>query len=194
MAGNHSEAIGLATIVKELRSLREQGATGTYYIVSADNRQVRLGLSAGEVNSISLRAQNLSSALDVLAGLQIIRTNFAKDGLAMAGGDFGFSTDELIHGLLYRSGQSAPSPQPVSAKGVPDRTSTGATLSQAQHAALRRLLIEYVGPMGEFVYDEHRETSETPKDLLAALAQEILDKRNAGRFLTQALSVLQGGR
>lgn len=188
MVGNNSTFIGLATIVKELRSLREQCATGTYYIVSSDNRQVRLGLSAGEVNAISLRAQNLSSALDALASQRITRTRFAKDGLVVARGDFGFSTDELIHGLLSRSGQSAPAVQEASAKSVP----AGAYLSQGRHAVLRRLSIEYLGPIGEFVYDECREIAGTPKDLLAALAQEIPDKRNAARFLVQARSALYG--
>lgn len=192
MAGEFSAFIGLAMIVKELSSLREQRATGTYYIVSADNHQVRLGLSSGEVKAISLRAQNLSAALDALAGLRIIRTRFANDGLAVAGGEFGFSTDELIHGLLYRSGQSAPATQAASVKSVAAGVSAGAYLSQAQHVALRSLLIEYLGPMGEFVYDEYRETISTPKDLLAALAQEILDKRNAARFLVEAKSLLNG--
>lgn len=202
MAGQYSASIGLVMIVNELRSLREQRATGTYYIVSSDNRQVRLGLSAGEVNAISLRAPNLSSALDVIAGLQISRTSFAKDGLAIVAGAFGFSTDELIHGLLYRAGQSAPATQAASsksapawtsAKSAPATTTAGAFLSQAQHVALRRLLIEHLGPMGEFVYEECRETTGTPNDLLAALAREIVDKRHAAQFLAQAKSLLVNG-
>ncbi len=195
MVEDHFASIGLATLAKELRNLREQRASGTYYIVSADNRQVRIGLSNGEATAMSLRAPNLSSALDALAGLRITRTSFAKDGLAVVGGGFGFSTDELIHGLLYRGGQSAPA-VPVapatSARSAPNGASAGAALSASQHVALCKLLIEHVGPMGEFVYEECRDTAGTPKDLLAALAQEIVDKRHAAQFLAQAKALLYG--
>lgn len=194
MANGVSSFIGLATIVKELRSLREQHATGTYYIVSSDNRQVRLGMSAGEVSAISLRAQDLSSALDFIAGLQIIRTNFAKDGLAVAGGNFDLTTDEVIRGLARRGGQPASAAPAAPAKDLSEATSDGISLSPAQDKALRKLFIEYLGPIGEFVYDEHREASDTHKKLLAGLAREIPDPRNADRFLAQAKSILQSTR
>jgi hypothetical protein len=185
MADEAPASIGLATIVKELRSLREQRVSGTYYIVSADNRQVRFGVSSGEVNALSVRAPNLSSALDAIAGLRIMRTSFAKDGLAMVTGNFGFSTEELIHGLLDRAGH----PVPAASKAA-----TGASvaaLSQAQHVAIKKALIEYLGPIGEFVYEEHQQTSGTPKNLLTNLAREIPDGSNAEQFLAKARLLLQ---
>lgn len=194
MANGASSFVGIATIVKELRSLRELRFTGTYYIVSSDNRQVRLGMSAGEVTGISLRTQNLSSALDIIAGLQIIRTNFAKDGLAVAGGAFDLTTDEIIRGLAHRCGQPTPATPAAPAAGVHEGVSDGISLSPSQDVALRRLFIEHIGPIGEFVYDEHRETSDTPKKLLAGLAREIPDPRNADRFLAQAKSILLSTR
>lgn len=190
MATAVSPFVGLATIVKELRSLRERRSTGTYYIVTSDNHLVRLGVLAGEAIAISLRTQNLSSALDIIAGMQIIRTSFAEDGVVVTGGKFDVSTDEILRGLVRRSEQPASTTTAAPVTGLSEGAFDGMSLSSTQDAALRRLFIEYLGPVGEFVYEEHRETCDTRKKLLTGLAREIPDPRNADRFLAQAKSIL----
>lgn len=182
-------AMALEEIVKELRELREQRAIGTYYLVTADNRQVRFGIANGEVVTLSVRASNLAAAFDAIAGLQIVRTRFAEDVLTVGSGTIALTTDQVYAELLSRSGGD-PSPAPETSEIA---GSNSFSLPREQSKVLRQLLIEYLGPIGDLVYEEHRETAESAAALVSNLAREITDSRNAERFLAQAHSLLHLG-
>lgn len=176
----------LSEIVRELSALREQRAIGTYYLVTADNRQVRFGIANGEVVTLSVRASNLSAAFDAIAGLQIVRTRFAEDVLTVGGGTIPLTTDQVYAELLARSGDGAAAPKPLKAAAE----SRPAYLSRDQQEALRQLLIEYLGPIGDFVFDEHHQTSASAEALITNLAQEIADGRRAEQFIARARALL----
>lgn len=173
-------------VVEELRGLQEQGATGTYYIVSTDNKQVRIGIVDGEVSVLSVRTATLTTALDTIAGLKIARTRFANDGLTFASGigDVSLDTDTICQELLQRAGlppsvgRHSQFPAPAGSPGV--------SLSKAQDDAIRHILIEYMGPVGDIIYDEHRYTAKSIDLMLADLAEEIPDTHNAAQFIIRA--------
>lgn len=181
--------IALDEIVRELRELRGQCAIGTYYLVTGDNRQVRFGIANGEIVTLSVRAADLSAAFDAIAGLQIVRTRFAEDVLTVGSGTIALTTDQVYAELLSRSGGDASTVPELS----PISTSSSFSLPREQSKALRQLLIEYLGPIGDLVYEEHREAAESAAALVANLAREIPDRGNADRFLSQAQSILQAG-
>lgn len=174
--------VELSTVIQQLRELISQRATGTYYIVSSDTRQVRIGLVRGELDALSIRAPDVKTAFDALAELQIARTAFTADGLAVTGGNLKLSTEDLIHELSSRAGFSPASRKPPAAL----------SLSAVQGNIIRSAVIEHLGPMGDFVYDEHREACSSLEALLGKLAGEIPDKRNADRFLHQVRAALKG--
>lgn len=176
----------LSEIVRELSALREQRAIGTYYLVTADNRQVRFGIANGEIVTLSVRASNLSAAFDAIAGLQIVRTRFAEDVLTVGSGTIPLTTDQVYAELLSRAGDGAAAPKSLTAAAA-DRP---AYLGRDQQEALRTLLIEYLGPIGDFVFDEHHQASRTAEALIANLAQEIADGRRAEQFMARARSLL----
>lgn len=181
--------IALDEIVGELRELRGQLAIGTYYLVTGDNRQVRFGIANGEVVTLSVRASDLSAAFDAIAGLQIVRTRFAEDVLTVGSGTIALTTDQVYAELLSRSGGD---PSTASEKSAVI-ASNSFSLPREQSKALRQLLIEYLGPIGDLVYEEHKATAESADALVANLAREIPDRGNADRFLAQARSVLHAG-
>jgi hypothetical protein len=176
----------LSEIVRELSALREQRAIGTYYLVTADNKQVRFGIANGEVVTLSVRASNLSAAFDAIAGLQIVRTRFAEDVLTVGGGTIPLTTDQVYAELLSRSGDGGAVPKPLQQAAE----SRPAYLAREQQEALRQLLIEYLGPIGDFVFDEHHQASASAEVLIANLAQEIADGRRAEQFIARARSLL----
>lgn len=177
----------MSEIVRELRELREQRAIGTYYLVTSDNRQVRFGIANGEVVTLSVRASELSAAFDAIAGLQIVRTRFAEDVLTVGSGTIALTTDQVYAELLSRSGGD---PAIIPEKSA-IADSHSFSLPREHSKALRQLLIEYLGPIGDLVFEEHRERADSADTLVANLAQEIPDGRNAERFLTQARALLQ---
>jgi hypothetical protein len=188
MATDNPPGVGLATIVRELRELRATHATGTYYVVSADNRQVRFSLVAGEIASLFFRVAGASGALDALSSMQIMRTRFAVDGVK--GGDSMGSTtldtDEICNELLRRAGLAAPPPA-AKASDAPSAIS----LTAAQHMVIRRTLIDFLGPIADLVYEEHQRPNQSLKNLLGSLAGEFSDSRRAQEFITQVHQRLQ---
>lgn len=177
--------IGLSTIVKQLRALCDEGATGTYYIVCSENRQVRVGLVAGELDALSIRAPDVKTAFDAIAKLNIVRTAFARDGLAVTSGNLKLSTADLFRELTSRTGQPLPVHKPAP---------QAVALTQAQHKTICKALIEHLGPIGEFVYEEHQQAHTSLDTLLNALANEIPDRRNGDRFIADARSALAAAR
>jgi hypothetical protein len=177
MSTGNLGVIDLAAIINELRTVHDQRATGTYFIVSAENRQVRLGFVDGELDAISIRAADAPAACDAIAAMQIVRTAFSRDKQAVIGGNIKLSTDELFRELLRRVGHTVP--------GVSSKGTAIASLSRAQNDLIRKLFIEYLGPIGEFIYEEHQQERGTMEKLLTALAKEIPDRHNAEQFLSQ---------
>jgi hypothetical protein len=179
-------SVDLPTIVKQLRALCDEGATGTYYIVCTENRQVRIGFIAGELDALSIRAPDIKTAFDAIAKLNVARTAFARDGLAVTGGNLKLSTSDLFRELNSRIGQ------PVST--VQKTVAQVTALTQAQHKMIRKAFIEHLGPIGEFVYEEHQQGCSTLEALLTALANEIPDRRNGDRFITGVRAALMDAR
>ncbi len=181
MATDNPPDIGLATIVRELRDLRATRATGTYYVVSADNHQVRFSLVAGEIASLFFRAAGASGALDALSSMQIVRTRFAADGLKSGGGTGNamLDTDKICNELLRRAGIAAPPAAKASA------APSAAGLTEAHHMVIRKTLIDFLGPIADLVYEEHQRPNQSPESLLRSLAGEIPDGRRAQEFVAQ---------
>jgi hypothetical protein len=180
-------SISLEVVVKELRVLRQQRAVGTYYIVSADNRQVRFGIAAGEVVSFSVRSTDLATAFDAIAKLDIVRTRFAEDVLTVGGGAIPLTTEQVYGELLRRAGAAVPAGARAGGAGA-DKAPL--FLPPAQSRALRQLVIEYLGPIGDLVLEEHMAAAGSADSLLKGLAAEISDRRRAATFLERARPLL----
>lgn len=180
---------GIGRIVEELRDLRARGATGTYYIVSDDNRQGRIGWNAGEIDSIVFRGVDGVPALAALAQVRALRTKFSPEGVHVSPASrTGLPpTDELLRLLVG----VAPRPQEAP---PPDGASQGGRVSGLPRATLQAIgdvLTEYLGPIATLVYEEHRGRDQSVEALLAALAAEIPDGRRAQEFLAEARRKLQ---
>jgi hypothetical protein len=186
MAADNSPRTGLATIVDELRQLRTGRATGTYYVISDDNRQVRIGLLGGEIATILCRGAEGMVALEGLVTMQIIRTRFAADGLHPTVGRGGLlNTDDIFNELLRHAG-IAVAPSSNTSKGP-----KVAALSSAQQQLIRQTLIHYLGPIANLVYEDHQLPDQTVESMLIKLSAEIPDTRRAAEFLTLVRQRLQ---
>jgi hypothetical protein len=175
-----------AAIVAELRELRSRRATGTYYVVSDDNRQGRIALVAGEIASISFRGAEGDRAIEALITMRVIRTRFANDGLrAPDGGSGSLNTDAVFKALLGRAPTAATA---SSAAAAGPRVSH---LPAAAHQAIRQSLTHDLGPIADLVYEEHRAADPPLETMLLQLAAEIPDSKQATEFLALVRRRLQ---
>jgi hypothetical protein len=187
MAADNYPRTSLATIVDELRQLRTRRVTGTYYVISDDNRQARINLLGGEIATILLRGAEGMSALEGLVTMQIIRTRFSADGMQPAVGRGGLlNTDDIYNELLRHAG-IAVAPR----SNTPSRGPKVAALSAAQQQWIRQAFIHYMGPIANLVYEDHQHPDQTVDSMLIKLSAEIPDTRRAAEFLTLARQRLQ---
>ncbi len=174
-------SFGIGRIVEELRDLRSRAATGTYFIVSDDNRQGRIGWSNGEIDSVVFRGVDGVPALAALSQVRVLRTKFSPEGTrALPASRSGLPpTDELMRMLVG----AAPRPQPAAAGSAGASGDRASSLSPAAHRAISDVLTDYLGPIATLIYEEHRDHDQSVDALLAALATEIPDGRRAQEFL-----------
>jgi hypothetical protein len=181
---------GIVRIVEELRNLHSRRLTGTYYVVSEDNHQARIGLVDGEIESVTYRGASGPKALACLASIQAARTRFSTEDWSKAASSAAAlpPTEKLLRALL--NGAAAP------AAVVPDHAEDAAApatggrlvskLTTAELQWIRDALTDYLGPIANLVYDENRDPQLAVETMLAQLAAEIPGADQAAEFLAKA--------
>jgi hypothetical protein len=92
------------------------------------------------------------------------------------------NTNEVLASLW--AGAAAPAaPALVPAPAQP---ASSATVTAVQAATLEKILIQYIGPMGEIVCADHLAQAGNLKALIAVLADEVPDKAQAALFTREA--------
>jgi hypothetical protein len=199
MTAVSSPGISLAVIVGELRQLRDDRATGTYYVLSDDNRQVRICLVDGEISAIFYRLAEGPGAVIAMMAMCIARTRFSADGLHPTNQKSGaLSTDEILEELLRHAGKARASPGNPATRPAGDPQSkpqsngpekakaegpTVASLSAEERHMIRQALVNYLGPIGNLVYDDYQQSDRTVASMLIKLSTEIPDGQRAADFL-----------
>ncbi len=180
---------GIGRIAEELRELRAGRVTGTYFIVSDDNRQGRIGWTAGEIDWIVFRGVEGMAALPPLIQVCALRTRFSPEVTrAAAGGRSGLpSTDELLRLL----GGPAPRPQAAAPSGAQAPDGRAGRISSSAQKTICDTLADYLGPIATLIYKEHREREATVDGILAALAAEFPEARRAREFVADVRRKLQ---
>ena len=195
MDANTIAKTSLSAVVQELGTLRGRRATGTYYVVSDDNRQARICLMDGEIVSVvchlaeGQNAPDAMDAMDALAAMRISRTRFAPNITHATDSKVGalgaHDADDAYQKLRQRAGIQA---EPGATQ---PRGSHVAGLSAAEHQLIRQTLVNYLGPIADFVYEEHCRADPSVESLLTQLSAEIPDRRQAAEFLARVRQQLQ---
>jgi hypothetical protein len=86
----------------------------------------------------------------------------------------------------------APPPKPAPVQAAPAPSGPG-TVTPAQAAMLERILVQYIGPMGEIVCADHVAQAGNVKALIELLAEEVPDKAKAAQFANEASRLLGVG-
>jgi hypothetical protein len=185
-------AFDIRQIVEELRELRSQQLTGTYFVVSDDNRQARIGLVDGDIVSVSYRGVEGPQALARLAAIRALRSRFAADGALHRGfsDQTALPATEALFKALLQGGAAlgTASPRPVQVAAADPGERRVAELSPAEQAAIRSALTDHLGPIAGLVFDEKRDPRLGVETFLDQLAAEIPGKAQQAEFLAAVRS------
>jgi hypothetical protein len=185
------DMIPFRRIVEMVREFCTQRRTGTVFIVSDDNRMAQVHLESGNIVALLCRGRRGQEALAGMRTMHAARLRFDDNYLTADGGEH-FDTSEVLEQLgggvparsraVERVAPPAPA-APAAAKGP-------GAITPAQAAALERILVQYIGPMGEIVCADHLAGAGNAKALVAVLADEVPDKAQAALFTAEASRLL----
>src|SRR5262245_12886342 len=161
-------------LVGELRRLCAERKTGSVFVTTSENHSVRFALQNGTIIAVYFRNQIGPDALASIQKIRKGRLSFS-DGLRPSEPQDGLpSTHELLTLL-----QSAESDHTDVDEAKPALSSEALVRSRA---VIEAELVEYLGPMGRVVFDEHMATASTVAALIESLAREFSDPTKAAQF------------
>ncbi|HEY0064952.1 MAG TPA: hypothetical protein VGC21_22730 [Telluria sp.] len=183
---SQQDLIPFRRIVEMVREFCTQRRTGTVFIVSDDNRMAQVHLESGNIVALLCRGRHGQEAVAGMRTMQAGRLRF-DDNYLTASDSERFDTNEVLASLWAGAAAvaAAPAPAPAPASSGP----TGA-VTPIQAATLQRILIQYIGPMGEIVCADHLAQAGNLKALVAVLADEVPDKAQAAQFTREANRML----
>jgi hypothetical protein len=191
-------------IMVYLRRLCSEGATGTLFVKTQDNRSAQIALQDGEIVGCAYRANKGGSAIPLIRNMMPVSYSFSE-GLALGAHKAPLpDTPTTLQQLEPedRGGPSsaqAPSVEPARVESVPTAERTLVASALVNPAGSRSALVEnietllhqFIGPMATILCDEYRygQRSVTSADLMQIveeLAGEIESPTERARFVAAA--------
>jgi hypothetical protein len=180
----HQELMPFQGIMEQLRQFRDQGRTGTAFIVSDDNRMAQVHMDGGNIVLLLCRGKRGADALAAMRTM--LRASVRFDETYVAKGEqlttAGPSLSELLNDpapLRARAAERG-GPQPLRPRPAP------AVFAKADLLRLERMLAAHIGPMATIVCAEHASEASDLRALVMVLAAEIPDKKQAADFRLDA--------
>ena len=165
----------LVDLVAQLRNLCQARRTGIVFIRPGDGNVVNIGLSQGEITSLSFRRKLGNEALPLLAEIASGQLDFVEDVPT--------STKTPLpptQKILERLSQLAP-PDSSATGGAQEPRASG--LDASSRAVLEEALAEYIGPMASVVCNNTLVDGQDLQTAIRALAEKIPDRDKAHGFI-----------
>ncbi len=188
-----SEFRPLREVLRELRALTQQKASGFFFVVTDDNHSCTIRLRSGQIDDVNFSRQRNDEAIQLLAQVPAARARFqpiavnatGKASLSRA------SLDWLLGGFEFDSPAAAPAPAQAGAHAP-------ATAAGAAHAREREILekiaLNYFGPIASLLCDEAFSAGGDSGQILQQIASNLPGGDEANRFVAEARAALSAAR
>lgn len=173
----------LVQVLRDLRDLVQQGASGFFFIVTEENQSCIVRLNEGLVQDVVFRMVRNDEAVQRLSMVGAARARF-QAGRATPGGRTELGADALQ--WLLGGFESDPG---LKAGSAPAAAASG-SMDARQRKALEDLALNFLGPIGPMLCDEALEASSDPKRVVELLSSNLSSPDEVRRFLTAAAAAL----
>jgi|GEM_PF-2168063 len=169
----------LPDILRQLKMLCDQGATGSLFIVSNQNHPFSFGINKGRIVSVQYRITFGMKAIPYIGAVQRGKTRFENNNVGRTQNDLP-SNKEIVQAIIAahkeaanaRSGSpSNREPKPI-AKGPQFSTSSPSLFRGEKREQLEAILIDALGPMGSLLCDSIAQNSDV-SSVMEQLYQEV---------------------
>lgn len=165
--------------IESLSQLCESGETGTLFLVTQENRQVRIGIARGRINHIGMFPLRGAAAVGALAATRITGVRFQAQVMQEDQPDLPETSTVLVMlsagaGVASASGERVPTTPTAPAASVP--------LSREALRIVEAELAEYLGPIAGILVDEQAAKCANREALIKALLPNFDNPDHAAAF------------
>lgn len=184
----------LIEILRDLKTLALQKASGFFFVVTEDNHSCTIRLHGGQVEDVVFSRHRGDEAVRLLARVPGGRARFQADPARSSPVTVSLGAASLawLSGGFEQEAAELPSAEPVRT-AVPAGTSAHAgveSLTELQRGIIGRIALDYFGPIAELLCDEALGRPGSIDRALVELASNLPARDQEDSFLDEARRAL----
>lgn len=180
----------LIEILRDLKALALQKASGFFFVVTEDNHSCTIRLRGGQIEDVVFSRHRSDEAVQLLAKVPAGRARFQADPAAAGAArvSLGEASLSWLMGGFEKS--------PAVAAAAPAAPRAGAVnvnvqgLSEEQRATIERIALNYLGPIAALLCDEALGVPGSIDRALVQIAANLPARDQEDRFLAEARAAL----
>jgi len=185
----------LIEILRDLKTLALQKASGFFFVVTEDNHSCTIRLHEGLVEDVVFSRHRGDEAVRLLARVPAGRARFQADPgrSSPAHVSLGAASLAWLGGGFEQQAPEPPSPQPQPSAAVATEVSAHAdveSLSDAQRRLIGRIALDYFGPIAGLLCEEALGRPGSVDRALVELASNLPARDQENTFLDEARRAL----
>ena len=183
----------LHDVLRELKPLVQQKASGFFFVVTEDNHSCTIRLRNGEIDDVLFSRQRNDEAVQLLSTVTAARARFqpiavsgaSRLGAALSKASLKWLLGDFDHVPL------AVSPVLSATAAVSDSTILPVTgISDARRAVAEKVALNYFGPIASLLCDEAFVAGHDMEQALVQIAANLSSRDESQRFMAEARSAL----
>ncbi len=179
----------LIEILRDLKALALQKASGFFFVVTEDNHSCTIRLRSGQIEDVVFSRHRSDEAVQLLAKVPAGRARFQADPTA-AGAARVTLGEASLSWLMGGFEKGA-----ATAAGTPAARATAANvnvqgLSDEQRATIERIALDYLGPIATLLCDEALGVPGSIDRALVQIASNLPARDQEDQFLAEARAAL----
>ena len=183
----------LHDVLRELKPLVQQRASGFFFVVTEDNHSCTIRLRGGEIDDVLFSRQRNDEAVQLLSKVTAARARFQPIAVSSANSRGALSPASL-QWLLgdFENGPltaTAAASEPVEkVEGAPEPS---AGISEAQRTAVEKVALNYFGPIASLLCEESFVQGNDMEQALTQIASNLASSDESRRFMVDARGALK---
>lgn len=170
------DLVSLAVVVDQIKALCRAHSSGIVFLTTEENRMAQVHLNAGHVVTVVCRNKRGFVAIQLMRDIHRAHMRFDQSHIPAA------DSDELLTEVFFDYLSTA---QPALSKPA-ETNEPGTDLTADVQITLQKLLAKFIGPMAEFICQDHFAGAPNALHAIDAIANEIPDKEDARKFRADA--------
>ena len=180
----------LIEILRDLKALALQKASGFFFVVTEDNHSCTIRLRSGQIEDVVFSRHRSDEAVQLLAKVPAGRARFQADPAAAGAArvSLGEASLSWLMGGFEKSAATAAATPAAPRVGAVNVNVQG--LSEEQRATIERIALNYLGPIAALLCDEALGVPGSIDRALVQIASYLPARDQEDQFLAEARAAL----